>query len=361
VPGREPAVRPDRLRCRETGAATLEYVGGAVLIGIICVALLLSQAGRPLENALARAVCSILDQSGCPTSTGSGATPYEQATSGKYVALGDSYSSGEGAWDYVDGTDFDDRNDLWPFNDDREAHNRCHRSANAYSQILSRDNPFAGGSTSVACSGAVTVDLANPNSSNTAEAAQLAALDPSTSFVTMSMGGNDIGFADVVKDCIINGARGLSFVDSCQKKHDQRIEKMLPQLQATLVDRYQRIKAKAPNARVVIVGYPELFVQNPSDSYGNLLFKEDQVWMNTKANELNAMLRNAAKQAGVEFVDPTDAFRGHGIGSDDPWINDLDIGGPGFSVADPSSFHPNAKGHQALAGLVQEQLRHPRP
>lgn len=63
---------------------------------------------------------------------------------------------------------------------------------------------------------------------------------------------------------------------------------------------------------------------------------------------------------GVEFVDPTDVFRGHGIGSDDPGLNDLDFGGPGMMIVDPSSFHPNAAGQSAIAELLQEQLEEPR-
>nr|WP_253945055.1 SGNH/GDSL hydrolase family protein [Nocardioides sp. zg-DK7169] len=283
----------------------------------------------------------------------------EQATSGEYVALGDSYSSGEGAWDYEEGTDYDDRVDLWPYNDHEEDRNRCHRSAHAYSQVITGANDFAGGSTFVACSGAVAQHLDNPNAGNTGEDPQYDALSQDTSLVTMTMGGNDLGFADVVKDCIINGARGIG-PDTCQAKHDRRIEEDLPRLREELLEHYREIKEKAPNARVVIVGYPPLFVSDPSDSFGNLLFEEDQVWMNEVAGDLNAMLADAAAEAGVEFVDPTQAFEGHGIGSDEPWINDLDLGGPGFAIADPSSFHPNAAGHAAIAELVQQQLESPR-
>ena len=348
-------------RCRgERGAGTLEYVGGTLIASLLCLALLVTPVGAHVGDAFSRNVCKVVQREGCGVAAGSGQTPLEQATSGRYVALGDSYSSGEGAWDYEEGTDFDDRDDLWPFNDDEEEHNRCHRSAHAYSQVLGDNNDFAGGTTFVACSGSVMSDLDNPNHQETGEDPQLEALDDDVSLVTMTMGGNDLGFADVVKDCIVNGARGVPFVATCQEKHDQRIDDLLPQLQQQLIDRYRQIREQAPNARIVIIGYPQLFVDNPSDSYGNLLFKEDQVWMNEKAAALNAMLREAARQAGVEFVDPTEAFRDHGIGSDDPWINDLDLGGPGMMVADPSSFHPNAAGHAAIAELVQQQLEHPR-
>ena len=344
----------------EAGVGTLEYVGGTLVAGLLVLGLLVSPAGGTVTNAFSEAVCSVIERDGCGVDAGDGETPYEQATSGRYVAMGDSYSSGEGAWDYEDGTDFDDRDDLWPFNDHEEDHNRCHRSSNAYSQVLGSGNEFAGGVTFAACSGAVITDLSNPNHNNTGEDPQYDALDDDVSLVTMSIGGNDLGFADVVKDCIVNGARGVGFLDKCQAKHDQRIEDRLGELREELVDEYRRIKERAPNARIVIVGYPQLFVDNPSDDFGNLLYAEDQAWMNEKAGELNAMLRDAAREAGVEFVDPTEAFRAHGIGSDDPWINDLDWGGPGMMITDPSSFHPNAAGHAALAELVQQQLESPR-
>ena len=350
-----------RLLGAQRGAGTLEYVGVTLVASLLCLGVLLSPASGSVGAAFTRSVCDVIQRTGCGSALGDpGQTPLEQATSGRYVAMGDSYSSGEGAWDYEEGTDFDDRDDLWPFNDDDEDHNRCHRSSNAYSQVLGHDNDFEGGTSFVACSGSVMSDLDNPNHKESDEDPQLDSLGPDVSLVTMSLGGNDLGFADVVKDCVINGEGGVGFIDTCQEKHDQRIDDLLPQLQDQLVERYRQIKEKAPNARVIIVGYPQLFVDDPSDSYGDLLFAEDQVWMNEKAADLNAMLRAAAREAGVEFVDPTEAFRQHGIGSDEPWINDLDFGGPGMMVTDPSSFHPNGAGHAALAQLIQDQMEHPR-
>lgn len=350
---------------RERGAGTVEYVGVTVVGVVLCLGLLLTPVGNELGSSFVNSVCRVVTQSECASTDSSGGdesdrTPYERATAGRYVALGDSYSSGEGAWDYEDGTDFDDRDDLWPFNDDEEEHNRCHRSAYAYSQVLVSQNTFEGGFTFAACSGAEMPELADANPDNTGEQPQLDWLDDDVSLVTMSLGGNDLGFADVLKDCILNGERGVPGVSSCQEKHEQRIQEELPQLKAELIAQYERIQAAAPEARVVIVGYPALFVEDPSDNYGNLLFEEDQAWMNEQAAELNAMLRAAADEAGVEFVDPTDVFRGHGIGSDDPWLNDLDFGGPGMMIVDPSSFHPNAAGHSAIAKLLQEQLEEPR-
>lgn len=338
---------------RQRGASTLEYVAMTVVAALVAVALIVATPSLGFGQTFANAVCTVLQRdSGCTLGQwGEPApepTPLERATKGRYVALGDSYSSGEGAWDYTDDTN-------------RE-NNNCHRSNNAYSQILGRTNTFEGGSTFVACSGAVSGHLEGKNGPKKGdEGPQLDALGDDVSLVTMSMGGNDIDFAGVVTDCMINGARGVSFVEKCRDKHDARINRELPELKKKLIAQYLEIKKRAPNARIVIVGYPQLFEDNPDDNHRNLLFKEDQVWMNEKAAQLNAMLREAAAEAGVEFVDPTNAFRGHGLGSDDPWINDLSFGGPGVSRFDYSaSFHPNAAGHEALANEIQRQLERPR-
>jgi lysophospholipase L1-like esterase len=345
----------------DQGSAALEYVGAVSLAAVVFAAVLLAftPMGNQIRDTAGRAICQIIALPGCP-SIGVGQTPLAQATSGRYVALGDSFSSGEGAGDYAKGTNFDDRDDLWPFNDDSEKHNRCHRSANAYSQVIADDNTFAGGNTFVACSGAVLSSFTSQNSANTGESPQFDALGPDVSLVTLTISGNDLGFSSVLQDCIINGQRGVGFVSSCQEKHQDKIDALLPQIQQQLVDTYRAIAAKAPNARVVVVGYPPLFDTAHGDSGRNLLYVEDMAWMNDQAGRLNAVIKAAAQQAGVEFVDPSPLFRNHGIGSDDPWFNDISAPGPGISLVDPGSFHPNASGQAAIAQAVQAQLENPR-
>lgn len=350
-----------RSRAAEQGAAALERVGLTIVTAILVAGVIVALSSAQLPTVVGSAVCQVLDRDSCPPDD-STATPLERATWGEYVALGDSYASGEGAGDYDPDTDYD-HGDEWDrdnWGDDER--NRCHRSGNAYAEVIQRGGTgitFHGGSTFAACSGATQGDLTDSNASNDHEDPQLDELDDDVSLVTLSIGGNDLGFGTVVADCIINGESGIPMLDSCRDKHADRIEERLETLHGELVDTYDEIQERAPDARVVIVGYPELFGQNPRDSLGNLLFAEDQAWMNEQAGELNDMLRSAAREAGVEFIDPTAAFRGHGIGSDDPWINDLNWGGPGLSLVDPGSFHPNAQGHDALADLVEEQIRQP--
>jgi lysophospholipase L1-like esterase len=347
---------------RQRGAAALEYVGAVVVVAILlgAVGAALTPMGRQITAGVTRAVCTILSLPVCPALAGTGATPLARATSGRYVALGDSFSSGEGADNYLPGTNVDRRSIVWPFDNAGKAHNRCHRSANAYSQILGSQNAFQAGTTFAACSGARLDDLTKANEDNTGEPPQVSYLGQDVSLVTMTMSGNDLGFGAVLQDCVLNGQRGVGFLDTCQEKHQKRIDALLPQLQQKLVATYREIAAAAPNARVVIIGYPPLFDPDAGDSYRNLLYAEDQAWMNKEAAALDATLRSAAEQAGVEFVDVTALFAHHGIGSAQPWFNDLEFGGPGLSPVDPGSFHPNGAGQAAIAEAVQQQLESPR-
>lgn len=149
-----PVAARRRLR-REAGSSTLEYVGLLAVAVLLVIALAVQAWPSEVGGMAARAICSVKAAvSGVAGRTAhcdspATRTPYQQAVSGRYVAMGDSYSSGEGASDYEPGTDFDDRDDLWPFNDDKEKHNRCHRSADAYARDLSSSNAFAGGTTFV--------------------------------------------------------------------------------------------------------------------------------------------------------------------------------------------------------------------
>lgn len=317
-----------------------------------------------LAKHTTNAICQVFQGEKCEATANSVQSALEQALGGNYVAMGDSFASGEGAGDYHDGTDYDNRDDYWPGNWGNDDHNRCHRSSSAYAE-QTYNNPefdFEGSFTGVYCSGATQGDLHNPNGSNNFEDPQLDALNEDTSLVTMSIGGNDLGFGAVLADCVLNGGGGVAWTDGCQAKWNDTLDQRLVDLKPQLVALYTQMREKAPNARIVIMGYPRLFNDPPSQELNNMLFNEDQVWMNGKADQLNAMLREAAREAGVEFIDPTSAFLGHGVGAPDgeQWINDLDWGGPGLSVTDPGSFHPNAQGHAAMAALLQEQLKNPK-
>lgn len=358
----------------ERGASGVEYVFllvvAAFVAGTIATAIVTSS---DLAGRTTTAICEVLGGSDCEATGDRLETALERALRGDFVAMGDSFASGEGAGDYRDGTNYDRRDDWNWDNWGDDDHNRCRRSTSSYAERVFDDNAFAGGLTTVYCSGATMGaemdpesdddtdggDIYDPNSSHTGEDPQIDALDEDTSLVTMSIGGNDLGFGDVLSACVLNGQRGIPGF-RCQDHWNDELDRRIEDLRPQLVELYRDLKERAPNARIIIMGYPRLFHDPPSEPLNNMLFAQDQLWMNQKADALNAMLREAAREAGVEFIDPTSAFIGHGVGSDAPWINDLDWGGPGLSLVDPGSFHPNAAGHEAMAALLQEQLENPR-
>lgn len=216
----------------------------------------------------------------------------------EYVALGDSYASGAGAGSYVNGS--------------------CRRSSNAYPALQGKDFPSF---KFVACSGATTKSLKT----------QFRALGLATSFVTITVGGNDLGFVDVMTTCILNGDR------SCEKRVGKARDFARDQLPARLDATYATIKDAAPSAQLVVLGYPRLFT--PNDQCRTLSKRKRQA-LNDAADEVSGVIAEAASRAGARYVDVREAFADHGVCADEPWINAL------VSPTD-DSYHPNKAGQAA--------------
>lgn len=225
------------------------------------------------------------------------------AAGGPYVALGDSYSSGTGTRTYInDGTS-------------------CYRSVYAYPSL---DAAQLGLSlTFRACSGAKVADVTNT---------QLSALTTSTAYVTISVGGNDAGFADVLTECALPG-----WMSNCNGAIDGAqyvINNVLPGRLSTL---YSSIKSRAPNAKVIVVGYPRIF--NGEDCNAGTWFSpSEESRLNYTADLLNAKTAAAASAKGFTFANPTSRFIGHAVCDDVEWIN-------GLSYPIVESYHPNRSGH----------------
>jgi hypothetical protein len=228
-----------------------------------------------------------------------------QAAAPAYVALGDSYASGTGTRDYIsDGTS-------------------CQRSKAAYPSLIAAARGYA--LNFRACSGAKVADVTNT---------QLSALSASTSYVSISVGGNDAGFADVLTECATpwwagdcNGA-----IDDAQAF----INNTLPGRLGTL---YASIRAKAPNAKVVVVGYPRIFMGEDCNA-GTWFSPSEQSRLNQTADLLNSKTQAAASARGFGFANPTSRFIGHAVCDDVEWIN-------GLSSPISESYHPNKPGHSS--------------
>ncbi len=220
-----------------------------------------------------------------------------------YVALGDSYSSGVGTRTYLnDGT-------------------LCQRSVYAFPSLIAAATGYA--LNFRACSGAKVSDVTNT---------QLSALSAGTGYVTISVGGNDAGFTSVITTCA--EPAWLSDCKGAVDKAQSYIKNTLPGSLATL---YSSIRSKAPNATVVVVGYPRLF--NGEDCNALTWFSpSDESLLNATADLLDSKLAAAAAARGFAFANPTSAFIGHAVCGDPEWLN-------GLSNPISESYHPNRVGH----------------
>jgi len=228
-----------------------------------------------------------------------GLTTSAQAATVSYVALGDSYSSGVGAGSYLDDS-------------------ACKRSANAYPYLYASKS---GASLSFqACSGAKTTDVLN---------SQVGALSSSTDLVSISVGGNDAGFSGVMQDCILQGDSG------CKTAIDNAVNFVENSLPALLDKVYDAIQSKAPNAEVVVLGYPHFYKIGGSCSVG--LSDTSRGYINGGADALDTVIEKQARNAGFAFADVRSAFTGHEICSGSAWLH---------SVTWPvdESYHPTATG-----------------
>jgi lysophospholipase L1-like esterase len=201
------------------------------------------------------------------------------------------------------------------------------------------------------CSGAKTGDMTNPQNvePDGPNPPQLNSVDSTTAVVSLTIGGNDIGFSEVAQRCITVNP----FSHPCLDKYDAggvdqlkaRIEATAPKVAAVLAG----IKARAPSARIFVVNYPAIF---PETGYGcwpqmPLGFK-DVPYLRSTEQRLNSMLATQAAAAGATLVNWYGASIGHDAckSSSTRWVEPLV---PGNAAA---PIHPNATGMQGGANAL---------
>lgn len=244
----------------------------------------------------------------------------------EYVALGDSFSSGEGVPDFSVPSDS----------------NGCHRSLFAYPlQVASVESLRL--SAFRACSGASTDDVRDGMNG---ERGQLDALSESTDIVTISVGGNDAHFRQFAEQCV------LGTCDSASSEYQDTMDAIDNVLPGNLDDLYEDISDAAPNAEVYVVGYPD---ESPDTSVScTFLSNGEKVAISTVAVELKLTIQGAVENAGSGFhyVDPLDTespFWGHELCTEDAYFSQV-------TTPIVYSFHPNFLGQSAYAQLVADSL-----
>ncbi|HZJ34483.1 MAG TPA: SGNH/GDSL hydrolase family protein [Candidatus Angelobacter sp.] len=303
-----------------------------------------------------------------------------------YLALGDSFSSGEGESDdsyYLNGT-----------NDEYE---KCHLSTRSYPYIVSNLSSIDPNyMKSVACSGATTEDIIGSDTLYLGQGERLGANNLnlndgdrilaqtwakenflpgrvhqesfvkkySPKVITIGIGGNDAGFMQKLVACL--GPDTCDWAGTAEGREQTAIE--IKNLFGTLVQTYQALHIASPGSKIYAISYPNIIeVDGDCDLLTGLLLDEsERQFMNQGISYLNEVIAAAAKSVGIKYVDIQDSYGGHVIcgaespgamnlirlGDDISPINSLDW----FKVIGQESFHPNLLGHTYMAGSIVESV-----
>jgi len=261
-------------------------------------------------------------------------TPSAQATPLRYVALGDSYSAASGV--------------LPP---DPAAPLQCLRSIRNYPHVIAAQTGAA--LTDVTCGAADTSHFFAEQYPGVAP--QLDAVQRDTQLVTMTIGGNDSGvFINSILSCGAAGASTLGFGSPCKDRYGSSFEDTIRSTTyPSLVNALRAVRAKAPRAKLAILGYP--WIMPPSGGCYPVMpvAQGDVPYLRGLQATLNDAVRRAAAATGVTYVDLNAVSDGHDackpIGV--RWVE------PVVAGTNPVIVHPNALGEAQMAAQAMKVLR----
>lgn len=247
---------------------------------------------------------------------------------GRYVALGDSFASAAGVPDQVDSA--------------------CARSSRNYPALVNASLAPAAHK-DVTCGGATTVHMTS--SQNASAPPQFDALNADTDVVTLTIGGNDIGFADIIVRCVSLGLFNPSG-SPCKNSYTwtgtdrlaATINAAAPKIAATI----DGIRQRAPHARILVTGYPAILPDDGTNCPSVVsIAKGDAPWLRDTHKRLNAMIAAQSAARGAVYVDTYTKSIGHDVCKPQGtrWMEPLIT-----NAAAP--FHPNAAGERAMADAV---------
>lgn len=255
-----------------------------------------------------------------------------------YVALGDSYTSGPGIPNQIPEAVGCGRSD----------HNYPHLVAAALAVEELTD---------VSCGSATTAHMteAHPLPNGLANGPQFEALGPDVDLVTLGIGGNDIGFGEIIATCVTHSVL-LPVGAPCRAHYTRqgdelgaRIEASAPKVASVLAG----IRERAPNARILVVGYPVILPATGPGCWPLMpIAVGDVAWLRTVEGRLNTMLAAQAAAGGATFVDTYASSVGHDVcrRPGQKWVEGL------VPTAPASPVHPNALGMANTAKQVLAPL-----
>jgi lysophospholipase L1-like esterase len=239
---------------------------------------------------------------------------------GQYVALGSSFAAGLGLGSRDPGSPF-----------------ACMRSSNGYPHILARMTGLS--LVDMSCSGSTTEHILKGG--QVFLGPQLAAIGPDAQLVTITSGGNDVGYiGDLAFASGSAGALGKLFWKGAKPLEERDFDRVGENFRAIA----QAIRTRAPRALIVLVSYPVIL---PDEDTCPRLGLDSMMADTGRAvgARLHEVTKQAAEDSGMLFVDMRAGSAGHGVCSDTPWVN-------GAKLGSGAPFHPNLAGAQATAETV---------
>ena len=279
-------------------------------------------AGRRLLAALVATLACLLAAAG-------------SAAAASWVNLGDSYTAGPLI-----------PNQLPPYGCLKSDHNFSHLAAAELEYSL----------TDVSCSGAKTDDMTQAQGVTPGpNPPQFDGLAAGTDVVTLEIGGNDIGFTDIIRNC----ATYNPFAHPCQDTYvhgtddeiSNRINATAPKVATVL----SGIHSRSPSARVFVVNYAAILPETGFGCWPTMpLAYADVPYLRAKEKELNAMLASQAASGGATLVDDYTASIGHDSCTlpGTRWVEPIAPASPAAPV------HPNALGMAGVATVVAAAVGH---
>ena len=262
------------------------------------------------------------------------ALPVSAAQAQEYVALGDSYAAGP----------------LIPL---QIAPFGCLKSNNNYGRLANRTLAYT--YRDATCSGAETEDMTAPQGvSPRPNPPQFDRLTATTTHVSITIGGNDIGFSSVAEDCFSQQNAGTpcqdKYVVNGQDEISRRIAETAPKVDAVL----DGIRARSPSSKILVVNYAAILPDEGPGCWPVVPISDGDVpYVRAKQKELNQILADQAAANGATLVDWYTASIGHDA-CQPPGIKWVEGAVP-TSTAAP--VHPNLLGMLGAANLVVAAAR----
>jgi lysophospholipase L1-like esterase len=276
------------------------------------------------------------------TSAVAGSSRIGRGNSGEhsYVALGDSFTSGPNIADQLG----PDTNPVAP--------TACRRSSDNYPSLAARALGLI--LYDMSCVGATTADLLG--SQGPGISPQLSALRRSTGLVTIGIGGNDVGFSSIAANCASatpwGGTRtGWNCISHYTAGGIDQLALAVSEAGARVLTSLEEIRARAPHARVFVIGYPDIVPPTGSGCWPRLPFSRHDVgYLNEVERELNATLAGDAATAGDVYVDMATPSASRNACTDDHtrWVAPITISAGRYPL------HPSAAGMAAMAQIVEK-------